>query len=237
MGGFEDFGVTDKIVWIRDFVDEGGDDLLLVLAAVAVAGRIGITFTSVDEGAFGIEMLLPFYDIAVITFKCGIGFNIDTIDSIDNFNKCIEADLGGIVNFNGEQILNSLLAHFDTVDAGVGELIAEAGGAVELDVVIARDGHEENAEIFWIDDKEHINVAAGGFGDVATGIGAGNVENKWFGSDIDRLAVVWCVHANFKFINLDTFVDEIRIGFFKKIQIALIQDNSGYFKIINAGNH
>ena len=118
--------------------------------------------------------------------------------------------------------MDSILAHVDTVDAGMGKLVLGASSAVQLNVVIARDGDEENLEGLRVDDGENIDVATGGFSNIATRIGTGNIENKWFSCDVDGLMVVWGIHANFELEDFFTFLDEFVVGFFKEVEIALI---------------
>ena len=73
LGGFENLGVADEVVWVGDFVNKRGDDLLLVLAAVAVAGGIGVAFAGEGEGAFGIDFLFALLEFAFTGFEGLVG--------------------------------------------------------------------------------------------------------------------------------------------------------------------
>ena len=113
-------------------------------------------------------MLVALDEGAVSAFEGGIGINIDTVNRIDNFCESCKTDFYGVIDFNTKQILNGSLAHVNTVDARMGELVLGAGGAMKLNIIVARDGNEENFEVLRIDNGEDINVAASGFGNGAT---------------------------------------------------------------------
>ena len=208
-------GPADGVVWVGHFGDNFFNNLLLVLAAVAVAGGIGITFAGESEGAGAVDVLIEAFikhALPALQAKLLVGININAAEGIHDFDNSLEADLDGIVDLNAEQILDGVFAHFDAVDAGVGELVLVAGGAVELDVVIARDGNQEDAGGFWIDDRHDIDIAAGGLGDGAAGVGAGKIDGERFGSDVNGLAKIWGVGADFELVNNTGVVDKSRVG-------------------------
>lgn len=208
-------GPADCVMWVGHFGDDFLNNLLLVLAAVAVAGSVGITFAGKCEGAGAVDVLVETFikhALPALQLKSLVGIDINTAEGVDDFNNSLEADLDGIVNLNAEQILDGVFAHFDAVDAGVGELVFVAGGAVKLDVVIARDGNQEDAGGFWIDDRHDIDIAAGGLGDGAARVGAGKIDSERFGGDVNGLAKIWGVGADFELVNNTGVVDKSRVG-------------------------
>lgn len=73
------------------------------------------------------------------------------------------------------------------IDAGMGELVAIAGGAVKLDIIVARNGSEENFVRLGVDGGEYVNIAAAALhvGHVAISVDATDVDREWFGGDVD----------------------------------------------------
>ena len=208
-------GPAHCVVWVGHFGDNFLNNLLLVLAAVAVAGSVGITFASESEGAGAVDVrveALIKHALPALQLQSLIGIDINTAEGVHDLNNRLEADLDGIVDLNTEQIFDCIFAHFDAVDAGVGELVLVAGSAVELDVIIARDGNQEDAGGFWIDDRHDIDIAAGGLGDGAARVGAGKIDGKRFGGDVNGLAEIWGVGADFELVNNTGVVDKSRVG-------------------------
>ena len=208
-------GPAHGIVWVGHLGDDFFNNLLLVLAAVAVAGSVGIAFAGESEGAGAVDVLIEAFikhALPALQLKSLVGIDINAAEGVHDFDNSLEADLDGIVNLNAEQILDSIFAHFDAVDAGVGEFVLVAGGAVKLDVIIARDGNQEDAGGFWIDDRHDIDIAAGGLGDGATRVGARKVDGERFGGDVNGLAKIWGVGADLELVNHASVVDESRVG-------------------------
>ena len=79
-----------------------------------------------------------------------------------------------------------MFAHVNAVDSGVSELDAEAGGAVKLDVVVARGVDEEDFAGDGVDDGDNIGVGAGGSVlDGGAGVGARDVDDDGRGAEVD----------------------------------------------------
>lgn len=120
-----------------------------------------------------------------------IRFNIDTIDSVNNPSDALEANLEGVINPNAEEVFDGGFAHVETVVAGVGELVREADGAVELDVIVAWDVNEEDFAFGGVDDGKNIDVTVADAVDIcAAGVGAGNVDNERLFNDVNRRAKI-----------------------------------------------
>ena len=205
---------------VGHFGDDFLDNLLLILAAVAVAGSVGIALAGESEGAGAINILvepLLKHALPALQFQWLVGIDIDAAKCVDDLDDSLEADLASVVNLNAEQIFDGVFGHLDAVDAGVGELVFIAGGTVELDVIVARDRNEEDACGLWIYDGDDINIAAGGLGDGATRVGAGNIHCERLGGNVDGLAEVWCIGADFKLVNNARVVGKGRVGVFGEI--------------------
>lgn len=94
--------------------------------------------------------------------------------------------------------------HLDAIDAGVGEFVAVASGAMELYIIIARDRSEQNFVGGGVDGSEHVDIATATLhvGHVAIGIDAADENSEWFGGyiNVDIAYGICGVNANFNSI-------------------------------------
>ena len=201
-GGLEDLGVVAGVFGFGHLFDNASEDVLLVFAALFVAGAVEFAFAGELEGAFAIDVVGASIVVAAARIKRPLGIDIDATHGVDDFDDGMEADFDGVVNFDIEEILDGGFAHLDAVHAGVGEFVAKASGAVKLDISVAWDVDEEDLGLFGINDGKDVNIAAGAVGNLAAwGVRARNIDNKWLGGDIDGAAEIWGFGADFELEN------------------------------------
>lgn len=187
VGGGEDFWQAEEIGGLGGFFDGLGDDLLLVLTAVAIAGGIGVAFAREGEGAFAVDVLDAGGEGAAFISAGGkilVDVEVDAVEGVDNGFYGIEADLDGLVDFYVEEVGDSIFRHLDAVDTGMSELIFETSGAVELDIIIPRDGDEEDFRGGRVDDGDNIDVAAGGGGEGGARVRTGEINDERSGAKL-----------------------------------------------------
>ncbi len=63
-------------------------------------------------------------------------------ECVNELNCGTKVDADIIIDVDAEKIFYCINSHIDAVETGVSEFVFEAGGAVELDVVIAWDAGE-----------------------------------------------------------------------------------------------
>ena len=234
LGGLEDLGVVAGVFGLGHLFDNAGKDVLLVFAALFVAGAVEFAFAGELEGAFAIDVVGASIVVAAAGIKCPLGIDIDAAHGVDDFDDGMEADLDGVVDLDIEEIFDGGFAHLDAIHTGVGELVFNAGGAVKLDVGVARNVDEENFGVAWIDDSDNINVAAGAVGNLAAwSIGARNINNEWLGGDIDGAAKIWGLGADFEFEDDASVVGKGSFALLCEIiDIAVAKDNGRNLGVI-----
>lgn len=118
----------------------------------------------------------------------------------------------------------------------MGELIADAGGAVQLHVIIAWNGDEQNLGFLWINYGENIHIGASDLLNGAARVGAGNVNYERLRDNVDSFAKIERVSADFELINHARIFDESRVGLFFEVgEIIVIQDHGGDLMVVNCG--
>ncbi len=98
-------GPADGVMWVGHFGNNLFNNLLLVLAAVAVAGGVGITFAGKSEGASAVYVLIEAFvkhTLPALQLKSLVGIDINTAEGIDNLDNSLEADLNGVVDLDAE---------------------------------------------------------------------------------------------------------------------------------------
>lgn len=195
--GEDDSGTTN-------FFDNGADYILLILHAMAIAGGIRFALASKSKRHGTVHVDIPLWNRDMTIgprHKLLIGININAADCINQVYDGRKVDFEIIIDFDVEQIFESLHGHLYAIDASMGKFVAVASSTVELNVIIARNGRKQNFVSFWVDGGKHIDVAAATLhvGHITISINTANENCEWFGSDIniDFVDGAFGVDANF----------------------------------------
>lgn len=121
----------------------------------------------------------------------------------------------------------------NAIDSGVGEFVFGAGSAGKLNIIIARDGSEENFVSLRVNRGNHIDVAAAAVGNRTIGISAANENVERFSHDIDDGVSNFFVniHGDFDSIENASEAAEVFVIFFEGSFMNSTQENGVGFGV------